>query len=55
MNSSFVPRLVLEYAVFSQQQDATKPLVVMSRGKDGEHLTDFRSAAGLGVSSAIRI
>lgn len=38
MNSSFVPSLVLEYAVFSQQQDATKPLMVMSREKDGEHL-----------------
>ena len=38
MNSSFVPSLVLEYAVFCQQQDATKPLMVMGRGKDGEHL-----------------
>lgn len=38
MNSSFVPSLVLEYAVFFQPQDATKPLMVMGRGKDGGHL-----------------
>lgn len=38
MNSSFVPSLVLEYAVFFRPQDATKPLMVMGRGKDGGHL-----------------
>lgn len=36
MNSSLVPRLVLEYAAFSSKQGVTKPLVLMGKGIDGE-------------------
>ena len=38
MNSSLVPRLVLEYAAFSSKQGVTKPLVMMGKGIDGEGL-----------------